>query len=143
MDSDNLYYNKNLKELARKLRKDSTKAEVVLWKELLRGGKMHSYTFLRQRPIMDYIVDFMCKKLRLIIEVDGFTHHMEEQWKLDKKRQGNLEAVGFKVIRFIDEEIISDLKNVERTIEHWVLNHPPAPPSKGDTNAFDQDGDFQ
>ena len=143
MESDNYYYNKDLKELARRLRKNSTKAEVILWKEVLRGAKMHDYTFLRQRPVKYYIVDFMCKKLRLIIEIDGFTHQWEEQWKLDKKRESKLEHIGFSILRFTDDEVLGDLKNVERVIEGWVLNHPPAPPSKGDNSSFDQEGGYQ
>lgn len=139
MESDNYYYNKNLKAFARRLRKNSTKAEVVLWKEVLRGAKMQGYTFLRQRPVKNYIVDFMCKKLRLIIEVDGITHHREEQWKLDKQRESELEDIGFSILRFTDDEVLGDLKNVERVIGQWVLNHPPAPPSKGDINTPNQE----
>lgn len=75
----NCYYNKNLKELARKLRKDSTKAEIRLWQELLQNKQMYGYAFLRQRPVMNFIADFMCKELMLIIEVDGYTHHFQEQ----------------------------------------------------------------
>ncbi len=143
MESDNYYYNKDLKEFARRLRKNSTKAEVVLWKEVLRGAKMQGYTFLRQRPIKNYIVDFMCKKLRLIIEVDGITHHREEQWKLDKQRESELDDIGFSILRFTDNEVLGDLKNVERMIGHWVLNHPTAPPSKGERSSPSQKGGKQ
>ncbi len=132
MNKANCYYNKNLKELARELRNNSTKAEVRLWKEVLRGRRVHGYRFLRQRPVLNFIADFMCKELMLIIEVDGITHNYEDQWKLDQDRQKKLEQAGFAVLRFSDEEVLQDLPNVERVIEHWVLNHPPAPPSKGD-----------
>lgn len=132
MNESNLYYNKKLKGLARKLRKESTKAEVKLWSEALRGKKMHGYSFLRQRPVLDYIADFMCKELMLIIELDGYSHGFDEMWKLDKIRQQKLEELGFTVLRFSDEEILNDLDNVMRSIEGWVLHHPPAPPSKGD-----------
>jgi len=93
---------------------------------------MHGYGFLRQRPVLDYIVDFMCKELMLIIEVDGYSHGFEEQWALDKIRQHKLEDLGFTVLRFSDEEVLKDLDNVSRSIEGWVMHHPPAPPSKGD-----------
>jgi very-short-patch-repair endonuclease len=132
MNESNHHYNKNLKELARRLRKNSTKAEIKLWKEILRAGTMHGYTFLRQRPVLNFIADFMCKELMLIIEVDGYTHGFEEQWELDVKRQKKLESVGFTILRFGDDEVLSDIKNVQKTIEYGVLNHPPAPPSKGD-----------
>ena len=128
MKASNFYYNKKLKEFARRLRNNSTKAEVKLWKELLRGAKMHGYTFLRQRPVLNYIVDFMCKELLLIIEVDGYTHGFEKQWQLYKDRQEELESVGFTILRFTDEQILDNIENVEKSIENWVLNHPPDSP---------------
>jgi len=117
---NNLYYNKNLKSLARTLRKNSTPAEVRLWSELLRGGQMQGYTFLRQRPVLNYIADFLCKELKLIIEVDGASHEGEKQWHKDQKRQTELEEHGFTVLRFTDEEIFKDLDNVQRSIEGWI-----------------------
>ncbi|HET6528406.1 MAG TPA: DUF559 domain-containing protein [Balneolaceae bacterium] len=95
---DHLGYNKKLKELARKLRKDSTRAEIKLWTELLRGRKMKNYQFLRQRPVLNYIVDFMCKELKLVIEVDGYTHNFEEQRYKDKERQKELEENEFTIL---------------------------------------------
>ncbi len=128
MNRSNLYYNKKLKEYARRLRRESTKAEIKLWNEVLRGGQMYGYTFLRQRPVLNYIADFLCKERKLIIEVDGFTHEWEEQWKLDVERQRRLEDLGFTVLRFTDDEVFEDLSNVESSIEGWILEyHPPAP----------------
>jgi very-short-patch-repair endonuclease len=75
----------------------------------------------------------MCKELKLIIEVDGFTHEWEEQWKLDIQRQKKLEEIGFIVLRFTDEEVLSDIWNVERVIEEWVISHPPAPLRRGNS----------
>ncbi len=115
----NFYYNKNLKELARQLRKNSTRAEIRLWTEVLRG-KYTGYTFLRQRPILHYIADFMCKDLQLIIELDGYSHNFEQQWKKDLKRQKELEDKGFKILRFTDHEVMKDLENVEREIMYWI-----------------------
>ncbi len=63
-------YNPKLKALARELRKNSTLSEVLLWNHL-KGGQMKGYQFMRQKPIDDYIVDFYCSKLTLIIEIDG------------------------------------------------------------------------
>jgi very-short-patch-repair endonuclease len=128
---DHAGYNKNLKEIARKLRNNSTPAEIRLWKELLRGKKMLGYQFLRQRPVLNFIADFMCKELRLIIEVDGESHD-DYQWVKDQARQKELEEAGFTVLRFTDEEIFHDIENVSRVLEHWIEGHPPAPPSKGE-----------
>ncbi len=122
-----LYYNKDLKEFARQLRNNSTKAEIRLWAEVLRGKKT-GYSFLRQRPVLNYIADFMCKDLQLIIELDGFSHNFEEQWKRDIQRQKELENAGFKILRFADDDVMNDLENVESEIMHWirVLSEEPS-----------------
>ncbi len=131
MNDSNLYYNKKLKEFARRLRKQATNAEVKLWDEVLRGRQMYGYTFLRQRPVLFFIADFMCKELMLIIEVDGYTLEWEEQWILDQSRQNKLEELGFTVIRFTDEEVLQDIRNAERVIESWIEDHPPVPLQRG------------
>lgn len=115
----NLFYNHSLKDLARQLRNNSTKSEIRLWTELL-SGKKTGYTFLRQRPVLNYIADFLCKELKLIIELDGYSHEFEQVWKKDKKRQTELEEAGFKVLRFGDDEVIKDLRNVESEIMYWI-----------------------
>ena len=118
-DERNLHYNKSLKNLARNLRNNSTKAEIRLWSELLRA-KQTGHTFSRQRPVLNYIADFLCKNLKLIIELDGFSHEFEQQWKKDKKRQNELEKAGFTILRFSDDEVMNDLRNVETEIMYWV-----------------------
>jgi very-short-patch-repair endonuclease len=114
--ANNWHYNKNLKMLARKLRNNMTKAEVCIWKFLLNQRK-YGLQFTRQRPVLKYIADFMCKDLNLIIEIDGISHHSEEAQQKDRIRQEELEAVGFRVIRFEDEEVLCDIINVHRVIE--------------------------
>lgn len=97
-----------------------TKAEACLWKYVLRAGGMKGYTFRRQRPVLQYIADFMCKELMLIIEVDGLSHQFEDVIKKDEIRQKRLEEAGFTVIRFSDEEVLKDINNVSRAIEITV-----------------------
>ena len=58
-----------------------TKAEACLWKYVLKARQLKGFQFRRQRPVLNYIADFMCKELMLIIEVDGITHHDEEAIK--------------------------------------------------------------
>ena len=67
-------YHPKLKQLARKLRNDSTLGEVLLWKELC-NKQMYGYDFHRQKPLLNYIVDFYCYELSLVVEVDGRYHH--------------------------------------------------------------------
>jgi very-short-patch-repair endonuclease len=71
-----------LKEYARELRKNATFTEGLLWK-YLRAGQLNGYRFLRQKPIDEYIVDFFCKRLKLVIEIDGETHNDKERSSYD------------------------------------------------------------
>ena len=109
------YYNKILKPYASENRKQMTKAEACLWKYALRAKQM-GYTFNRQRPVLNYIADFMCKELKLIIEVDGGIHSLEEVAKNDIIRQQHLELAGFRVIRFKNEEVLKEINNVREHI---------------------------
>ena len=113
---NHLLYNKNLQPFANKNRKQMTKAEACLWKYALRTKQM-GYTFNRQRPVLNYIADFMSKELKLIIEVDGYSHLIEDVIENDITRQQILENAGFKVIRFRDEEVLKDIKRVREIIQ--------------------------
>lgn len=109
------HYNPGLKTTAHTLRYTMTKAEACLWKYALRARQM-GYTFNRQRPVLNYIADFMCKELNLIIEVDGYTHTREEVAEKDIVRQKRLEEAGFTVLRFKDEEVLKNIKQVRQVI---------------------------
>jgi len=116
-----IYYNPKLKPLARKLRKNSTLSEILLWEEL-KNKKMLGYRFLRQKPIGEYIVDFFCNKLKLVIEIDGESHR-EENFEYDIERQNWLESIGLTVLRFDDMEVKRDMENVLMSIEGWIRNY--------------------
>jgi very-short-patch-repair endonuclease len=113
-----------------------TKAEACMWKYILKGRRLCGFRFTRQRPILNYIADFMCKDLMLIIEVDGVTHSYEEVALNDKKRQEVLESTGFIFLRFTDEEVLTDINGVRRRMEDWIEKHPKIhplnPPQKGE-----------
>ena len=116
-------YNPKLKELARKLRNNSTLAEVLLWRHL-KGKQMRGYDFHRQKPIDQYIVDFYCSELMLAIEIDGVTH----DFKLpnDYERQQRLESLGVRFLRFQDEEVKRNMEGVLLVIESWIDEHTPS-----------------
>jgi very-short-patch-repair endonuclease len=116
---DNNDYNRYLKYFAKDLRNNSTKAEIRLWCELLRNKNMMRYSFLRQRSAGNYIADFMCFKLKLIIEVDGITH--ENKIDADRIRDENLKTGSYFVMRFTDYEIMEELEEVKEKIEKWIL----------------------
>ena len=112
-------YNKNLQPFANGNRKQMTKAESCLWKYVLRA-KQTGFAFCRQRPCLNYIGDFMCKELKLIIEVDGYTHLLEDVIINDSIRQTNLENAGFKIIRFKDEEVLKEIQIVRNKIVSMI-----------------------
>src|SRR5258705_4608418 len=117
-----LPYNKNLKEFSRKLRNNSTLGEIILWKKL-RAGSIMNYTFNRQKPLGRYIVDFYCKPLNLVIEIDGSYHFEEEQKVKDKERQKILEEMGLKFLRFSEQQVRKDMDIVLKLIEYYISEY--------------------
>ena len=118
--TNNFYYNPVLKEKDRYLRNNGTKSEACLWKYVLKSSKLRGYKFLRQRPVLYYIADFMCKELMLIIENDGYTHLLEGAAEKDLKRQQDLEEIGFTLIRFKDKEVLQDIETVKAKLNAFV-----------------------
>jgi very-short-patch-repair endonuclease len=118
-----LPYNPKLKQLARKLRNNSTKSEVILW-NYLKGKQIKGYDFHRQKPIANYIVDFYCSELKLAIEVDGESHYGNEL--KDDIRQKEIEKYGIIFLRFDESEIYFNLDGVMKVIENWVEVHSKA-----------------
>jgi very-short-patch-repair endonuclease len=114
------FYNSSLQPLANRLRREMTKAECCLWKYVLKAGKLRGYKFRRQRPVLNYIADFICFELMLIIEVDGITHHWEGALERDEQRQRDLETIGFTVLRFDDEDILKHINHGIGYLEDWV-----------------------
>ena len=110
-------YNPKLKILARQLRKNSTLAEILLWKNI--KGKSYGYEFHRQVPIDEFIIDFYCHELKLAIEIDGNTH--DYNFDLDATRQKKLESLGITFIRFSDNDVKRNLNDVLRSLEITVL----------------------
>ena len=98
---------------ARQLRKNLTDAERALWK-ILRKRQVSGCRFRRQAPIGPYIVDFVCFDNRLIIEVDGGQHTEQEAY--DTARTEWLEAGGFRVIRFWNNQVLEEMDAVQTAI---------------------------
>lgn len=119
-------YNPKLKEIARQLRNNSTLSEVLLWLEL-KGKKMHGYDFHRQKPIDNYIVDFFCHELMLVIEIDGISHTWEEVAVNDEIRQRKIESLGIQFLRFDDKEIKQNMSFVLNTIHDWIVEYEKIP----------------
>ena len=125
--ANNYHYNKDLKDRARALRNHSTKAEIYIWTDVLKGGYLKGYRFLRQRPILHYIADFACLELLLVIEIDGMTHEFDAVAARDRKKQRALEAIGFTVLRFSDWEVMERRDEVIADILAWIDRNTPVP----------------
>jgi very-short-patch-repair endonuclease len=113
-------------DLCRKLRKTQTEAEELLWKRL-RRKRLKGLKFRRQHPLGRYIADFYCPEARLVIELDGDVHELEDQNEYDGLRREIIEVHGIRVLRIKNEE-------VERTIEKVLqrilsFTSPPWSPS--------------
>ena len=104
-------FNRNInKPIRQTLRRQLTKGEVILWKRL--QYDQLTYRFRRQFGIGKYIVDFYCPKLKLVIEVDGYSHLDEKVFANDQVRQEYLENQNITVLRYNSEEIFNNLEQV-------------------------------
>ncbi len=110
-------YNTNLKVLAKNLRNNSTPGEIKLWQEL-KSKQFLGYDFHRQKPLLNYIADFYCAELNLVIEIDGRYH--EEMVEKDMIRTAELSEYGLTILRFTEQEVKVDIFNVLRTLEKYV-----------------------
>jgi len=133
-----LPYNKNLKEFSRDLRSHSTLSEILLWQKL-RASQFRGYAFNRQKPLGNYIVDFYCLKLDLVIEVDGNSHFFEESVVEDQERQKVIERMGLNFLRFSDLEVKRSMPSVLEEIGYFIDDFEkknqlksPLPPLKGE-----------
>jgi very-short-patch-repair endonuclease len=112
-------------EKAKLLRKSETKSEKVLW-EYLSSNKVQGFKFRRQHPISQFIVDFYCHELKLVIEVDGEIHNRPENKEYDEIRTNELERLGLTILRFTNDEIDNNIEKVLKTITEAI-----SPPHRG------------
>ena len=113
-------------ERARHPRQSMTPQEVKLWVHL-RSWRSRGYHFRRQDPRDPYIVDFVCRRHRLIVEVDGGQHNFDEQVRRDRRRDCHLERQGFKVLRYWNFEIDRNLDGVLEDIDRELGSRGPNP----------------
>jgi|GEM_PF-3656 len=132
----------NLKPFAKELRENMTESERILWSQL--KERKRGIQFIRQKPVGPFIPDFVSYKYKLIIEVDGKIHQFQQT--KDKQRQQWLEDNGYRVLRFENNEIISDLNNVLNLVDMAVTkrvsefeNQPLIPSSGRESESFDKD----
>jgi very-short-patch-repair endonuclease len=127
------YKDKELVRRARVLRSNMTKAEIILWSRL-RSRQVNGYKFRRQQPILGYIVDFYCNDLKLIIEVDGEIHSLNEKPEYDLKRDNLLKANGYKILRLSNLEVETEIYSAINKIILYMCEI--CPPSRGTTGGL-------
>jgi len=109
---------KRLTPVARRLRRDATEVEGVLWQRL-RARQIENAKFRRQFLIGPYVADFTCVEARLVIELDGGQHAHSIT---DTARTTEIEAAGYTVLRFWNNEVIKNIEGVLETIRTELLN---------------------
>jgi 5-methyltetrahydrofolate--homocysteine methyltransferase len=119
-----------LKDYAKKMRNEPTEAEALLW-DVLSGKKLEGYKFRRQHIIGNYITDFICLKTNLIIEIDGLVHQLPENKESDAERTAWLEEEGYRVIRFTNNQVLSNLDDVLISIKKELAVPPSGARGQG------------
>jgi very-short-patch-repair endonuclease len=108
---------------ARELRKDQTDAEALLWSRL-RNRQLSGLKFRRQRPVADYIADFACLEIGLVIELDGGQH--VEQAGYDARREDVMRSEGFQTVRFWNHQVLNETDAVMEKIRQVAETLTPA-----------------
>ena len=114
-------YERDLKKFSRELRKKMTDAELKLWFRI-RKKKICGVQFYRQKPLLDYIVDFYAPAVELVIEVDGSQHFEPEDQHCDAQRDKRLSELGIRVLRFTNAQAHDELDAVVETV-YDIVEH--------------------
>jgi very-short-patch-repair endonuclease len=110
-------------EIARRLRRNQTSTEEILW-ACLRNRRLCGNKFRRQQPLGRYIADFYCHEAKLVVEIQGGIHSHEDQREYDDIRQEVIEQLGIKILSFTNEEVT---QNLEDTLSKIINTLPPNP----------------
>lgn len=111
---------------ARSLRRNLTSAETRLWWHLRKRVPLEGTSWRRQVPLGSYVVDFCCLKHKLIVEVDGASHSYDAQQARDAERDGALQRQGFRVLRFTNHTVLTDIDAVMDTVHAHLAEIAPA-----------------
>lgn len=117
------------RERARRMRREMTRAETILWTRLRRRQLM-GFLFRRQLPIGSYIADFACPAAKLVVEVDGATHSTPEELAHDERRRVFIEGEGWTILRVWNDDVFRNETGVVETVMRHLEDAPP-PPSSG------------
>jgi very-short-patch-repair endonuclease len=116
---DYIPYNQSLTKRAQENRKTPTPAEQKIWLDVLQGNKFQDLKFIRQKPLDEYIVDFYCSEHMLAVEIDGDSHGDQEEY--DQKRTERLNALGVTVVRYSNEEVMTNIVGVYEDLNKKIV----------------------
>src|SRR5262245_11415997 len=112
---------------AKRLRTPMTRAETLLWR-YIKAGRIDGLSFRRQVRMPKYIADFVCHSHRLIVELNGESHDFESRIEQDAERNGWFASQGYSVVRFTNEQVVTNLEGVVEAIRIEASNrHSPIP----------------
>ncbi len=117
-----IFYNPKLKQLARNLRNNSTLSEVLFWNEV-KTSQILGYQFFRQKAIGNFIVDFYCPKLKLVIEIDDDSHGYVKAMEQDELKEKYLSKIGLELIRYDDHDVKTGMSNILDHLIDWIHNY--------------------
>ena len=118
-----LPYNPKLKDRAKELRKNMTKTEQIIWFKVLKSlQEIYNFRVLRQRPILNFIVDFYIPQLFLVIEIDWDTHFTDEAKWYDDERTIELNKLWLQVIRYTNNEVLENIDWVYEDLKNKINN---------------------
>jgi very-short-patch-repair endonuclease len=117
-----IFNKKELKLRRKELRNNATQAEIILWQSL-KKSQLKGRKFRRQQNIENYIVDFYCPEEKLVVELDGQVHFEEEQKKYDEERTRFIEALGIRVIRIENQDVLYSIESVLKRIAGQFSKH--------------------
>ena len=116
---------------AKQLRRIMTRAETLLWRHI-KANRIDDFGFRRQVPFQNYIADFVCFASKLVIELDGESHDFVERQNADRNRDAFFAEQGFQVLRFTNEQVMSNLEGVVEAIRQAIMDRicgsPPSLP---------------
>src|ERR1700759_802088 len=121
--------NDRQQEFARRMRAEPTDAERVLWQRLGHDIVLVGSHFRQQASIGPFIVDFASRRAKLVIELDGGQHDWQQA--ADASRTLRIEAAGYRILRFWNNDVLGNLEGVLNEIQCALTPTPPPPPPRG------------
>ena len=120
-------FRKRNTERSRQLRREASPAERLLW-TYLNAGKIDGHRFTKQFEIGPYYADLTCRSQKLVVEIDGWSHDVRQSH--DKHRDEYMRAVGYRILRFSNEAVMSNIEGVVQTIAVALAEGPSPSPSR-------------